>query len=172
MGCILIAAPSGCMARPFPQEPTMRHAPLILLVALTVLSWSACSKSAPATKPAAAPAAASPTPAAVPATQPAQPVAEVVADKAGAKADESDMVPAAERKSEVTKEECEKACAHATKLSMASMPPDATPEMRAAIEKALKESCPRDCLAKGTKALVECIMKAKSGMDLAAECQK
>ncbi len=159
----------------------MRHLLFILFVALTAFAWTACSKSTPA--PSKAPEAAStpkttttqapaPTAAKAPAEAGKSAGAPAVADNANAKADESDMAPAAERKPQVSKEECEKACAHATKLSMASMPPDATPDMQAAIEKALKESCPRDCLANGTKALVECILGATNAMDLAAKCQK
>ncbi len=70
-----------------------------------------------------------------------------------------------------TEEECKAACEHATKLSLASLPADATPEMKQAIEKALRENCPEDCKSKGTKAMVACIMAAKTGMDLAA-CPK
>ena len=160
-------------------------------IALITLALGACGKSAPTPAAAgstkAAPSGAKQAPEAgassatqaksVEALSPAKAAAgvrgsaPVVGDKP-AKADESDMVPEAEAKPQVTKEECDKACAHATKLSMASMPPDATPDMKAAIEKALTESCPKDCMAKGTKRLVECIMNAKSGMELAANCQK
>ncbi|MDP6945505.1 MAG: hypothetical protein QF464_15255 [Myxococcota bacterium] len=152
----------------------MRQILLIQFVALALFVWTGCSKSTPAASapaPAKAPASA---PEAAPAAQkPASsPSAPAAVAKAPAKADESDLAPAPERKPEVTKEECDKACAHATKLTMASMPPDATPEMKAAIQKALVESCPKDCIASGTKARVACILKAKSGMEMAAECQK
>ena len=150
----------------------MRHLRLIFLAAIVTLAWGACSKSAPTAAPAPTPPKAATSEAGKTAETPkgAQPAA--VAAKVPAKADEADMVPEAEKKPQVTQAECDKACAHATKLSMASMPPDATPDMKAAIEKALQKSCPQDCLDKGTKALVECILGAKTGMELAADCQK
>ena len=152
----------------------MRHTSSVFLAALAITALVACGKSAPTTPApapkappaaktgaepdkgsAASPAAANDAPASA---APAK-AAPKVADAPG-KADEADMVPETKRTPEVTAEECAKACAHATKLSMASMPPDATPDMKAAIEKALNESCPKDCLAKGTKKLVACIMNA------------
>ena len=164
------------------QEHVMRHHLLIQLLAVGMLVFGACSKSTPSA-PAQAPAKAeAPAAAKAEAKPEAKPEAKTpeaakaapagAAGKAPAKADESDMVPAAKAKPQVTKEECAKACAHATKLSMASMPPDATPDMKAAIEKALTESCPKDCLEKGTKKLIQCVLDAKNGMDLAANCQK
>ena len=170
----------------------MRQPSTVFLTALIFVALAACGKSdstpAPAkSTPAAvsgeapksegsAPAAENatkevPAPAAANSASAVKGVAPVAGDKPAA-ADESDMVPEAKAKPEVTQEECDKACAHATKLSMASMPPDATPEMKASIEKALTESCPKDCMAKGTKRLVACILEAKSGMELAANCQK
>ena len=167
VGCIRTTPRSGCGARPFgTREYVMRQILLIQLVALALFTWTGCSKSTPA------PAATAPT--AAPAAQKAAPSPNTpgAVAKVPAKAVESDLAPAPERKPEVTKEECDKACAHATKLTMASMPPDATPEMKAAIQKALVENCPKDCVASGTKARVACILKAKSGMEMAAECQK
>jgi hypothetical protein len=158
----------------------MRDTSFVFLAALAILALGACSKSSPD----AAPSATAPSSEAASvleavkagqasAVKPGEaPVATGVASEAPGKADEADMVPEAKRTPEVTPEECATACAHATKLSMASMPPDATPDMKSAIEKALTESCPKDCLAKGTKKLVACILKAKSGMELAANCQK
>ena len=70
-----------------------------------------------------------------------------------------------------TEEECKKACAHATGLSMAAMPDNATDDMKAAIEKVLSEGCPDSCVKLGTKAQVECYLAAKTAMDLAA-CPK
>ncbi len=160
---------------------------IIAIVGLVALALSpGCSKKAQdpapsAPPPAAAPAAATPaaattgTPTAVPvdgaapaaaaaeapgAAAPAEPVAEDVPD-----------APPAKAKGEVSAPECAKACAHATDLSMKSLPPDATPDMKAAIQKALEEKCPSDCEANGTKAMVSCIMAAKTGMDLAS-CPK
>ncbi len=162
----------------------MRHTLFIHFVAVTAIMWVGCSKSTPsASTPAKAPAAEAGTATPAAAANAAQPAAtekakgtdkaapaEAAAPSKPAKADESDMVAEPKRKPDVTKADCDKACAHATKLSMASMPPDATPEMRAAIEKALTESCPKDCMAKGTKKLVSCILAAKNGMELAANC--
>ena len=153
----------------------MRHILPIVTVAFALMVWSGCSKSTPApaepaAKPAPPAAAADKAPtAAAPAASADKPSA---GDKVPAKADESNLAPAPERKPELTKEECDKACAHATKLSMDSMPPDTTPKMQAAIRKALEESCPKDCVASGTKARLACILKAKTAMEMAAECQK
>ncbi len=66
----------------------------------------------------------------------------------------------------LTESECKKACEHAKKLSLASLPPSAKPAMKAAIEKALTETCPKQCLLKGTKASVSCVLNAKTAMDL------
>ena len=70
-----------------------------------------------------------------------------------------------------TAEECKKACAHATSLSMAAMPEKATDDMKAAIEKVLTEGCPDSCTKLGSKTQVECYLNAKTAMDLAA-CPK
>jgi hypothetical protein len=49
---------------------------------------------------------------------------------------------------------------------MAAIPEDAKPEARVAIQKALDDSCPKDCMAGGTKKMADCIREAKSAWDL------
>ena len=95
----------------------MRHILPIVTVAFALIVWSGCSKSTPApAEPAAEPA--PPAAAADKAPAAAAPAASAdkpsAGDKVPAKADESNLAPAPERKPELTKEECDKACAHAT----------------------------------------------------------
>lgn len=72
---------------------------------------------------------------------------------------------------EVTPEECAKACAKASELSLKSLPPEATDEMKKIIAQALDSQCPGKCLKHGTKAKIACVLAAKTAMDLAA-CPK
>ena len=92
-------------------------------------------------------------------------------DKPAEAADGAEAGDKAEAKSELTEEQCNSACEHATKLSMSAMPENATDDMKAAIQKVLTEGCPANCLKAGTKAQIDCYLAAKTAMDLAA-CPK
>ncbi len=72
---------------------------------------------------------------------------------------------------QVGEEECKAACDNALTITMRELPPDAKPEMRAEVERVLREDCPKRCREVGTKASVECITRARSAYDLVA-CPK
>ncbi len=158
----------------------MRYALVILSLAALCVALGACSKKAATKASQTNPSGAAPVPNAtiLPAAGMPSPDAASASERPGAQQaagtteapvlDEAAPKPADARVSEA---ECDKACAHATALSMASMPPDATQEMRSAIKKALEDNCPKECLEKGSTVTVQCILAAKTGMDLAA-CPK
>jgi hypothetical protein len=169
------------------MELTMRLTPLIIAVLFTLTLSLGCGKKAEApTTPAptaaaeatqaadkpAVEAAAKPAEAAkeAPKSAEAAPTGDKPAPAAGGEKIEEPDAPQ-KQEPQLSADECQKACAHATALSMKSLPPDANEETRTAIKKALDEKCPQQCREKGTKAMVQCILAAKSGMDLAA-CPK
>ena len=170
----------------------MRPFSLTIAVSCALLLSVGCGKKAdtstPATATASSTEAAKDNNAAEQPAEAAKPAAEVADPTAAAAKPEVEKAPAAGTEGEpaekveepdapqkqapqLSADECSKACAHATALSMKSLPPDANEETRAAIKKALDEKCPEQCREKGTKAMVQCILAAKSGMDLAA-CPK
>ncbi|MEZ4266669.1 MAG: hypothetical protein R3F39_09850 [Myxococcota bacterium] len=169
----------------------MRVRMILTLVGVAVLLSPACSKqpaatpAAPAAKtaPEVAPAAAveavervaEPEPAAAPvepapaAVVEAQPVVEAPpADPGLVGAEEAARTANPPAHGDLSAEECASLCEYANKLTMAAIPEDAKPEAKAAIQKTLEETCPRDCLAKGTKEIAECIRESKSAWDLAS----
>ncbi len=164
---------------------------ILTLVGVALLLSPACSKQAPAPPaPAAAAPTAEPAPAATvaaegvekvaePEAAPAQPAAEPAAvveaqpvvpvtpiDPGLVGAEGMALTAPPPERGELSVEECASLCEHANKLTMAAIPKDAKPEARAAIQKALEETCPRDCLAKGTKEIAECIRESHSAWDL------
>lgn len=169
----------------------MRVRMILSLVGVVVLLGPACSKPTPAPPaPAAAKSTPEPAPAAtvaaegvekVPAPAPAPPVAEPAAvveaqpvveaapvDPGLVGADEIARTASPPAHGDLSAEECASLCEYANKLTMAAIPEDAKPEAKAAIQKTLEETCPRDCLAKGTKEIAECIRESHSAWDLAS----
>ncbi|MGM0575465.1 MAG: hypothetical protein ACQEXJ_07015 [Myxococcota bacterium] len=127
----------------------MRVFAVASVVLFLLCSASACEKERPAAEP-------------EPAAE-----AEVEDPEEGAGAAE----PLPEPTGELDAATCKRVCDHATTLTMKSLPADAGAEMKAEIDKALRESCPRDCLEEGTQAMADCIMAARTALELAS-CPK
>jgi len=93
--------------------------------------------------------------------------AQAKAAAPGPEATKTPPAKAVEAKSKVTAEECQKACDNVLKISVADMKKTA-PKVRAAIEKRVKDDCPKQCLKHGSKASVDCLAAATTASALAA----
>lgn len=68
----------------------------------------------------------------------------------------------------VTREVCASACQNALRVTLGELAADTSAAMRAEIERALKDDCPAQCLARGSLASVTCVAQARTALELAA----
>ena len=69
---------------------------------------------------------------------------------------------------QVSEASCKAACQNALRVTLAELPADSAAAMRGEITRALEDTCPSQCVAKGSIDSVRCVAEARTALELAA----